>query len=328
MPPPAQKWSLKSSVIFRTGELVWYQHGSSRLGIIAAADASQSAFEIIPIGHGSIPQPNVMKAPAEIRPYQAFSIPRVQTSTLVDKIFDQVPWDNELRTAAANPSAYNAMIVDASKMGASKIDFSYSLWSLINHDSKTSTYYGCFLGSERVEVGDAVRIKATPKELGAWYDSAIMGLRYIFTSQDYPGLVFFRGPCYRLVTEEAAGPNAIPDDSLPFALREETAFRNQRGTHRWRWVMLKDSAVMQEKLVRGRYYPTNRLLHILKPEDAQNIMANGVAHEQVTQLNDRMNAVGTYLGRKKTRRETLGATVPHAARLALEPYIKEDTEQT
>lgn len=324
--PQLQKWSLKSSIGFRVGELVWYQHGSSRLGIIAAADASHMMFEIIPIGHGSIQQQNVMKGAADIRPYQAFSIPRVQTPGLTDKGFDQVSWEAELRVAASNPTTYNGMLVDASKMGASKIDFSYSLWSPLSSDARTSTFFGCFLGSERVEIGDVLRVKATPKEVGVWCDTAVMGLRYILTSHEYPGLIFFRGPCYRLVTEESAGANALPDEALPVALREETAFRNQRGAQRWRWVLLKESAILQEKMARGRYYPTSRLLHILKPEAAHAIMENGVAHEQVHQLNDRMNAVGAYMGRKTNRIQTLGATVPHNSRLVFEPYVKEETE--
>ncbi|KAM5348312.1 hypothetical protein ACJ41O_008136 [Fusarium nematophilum] len=320
-PQPIQ-WALKSPLLFRTGELVWYQNGSTwRLGIIAASGSGH--YELMPIGHGRVQQNNVTKTDGDMRPFYAFTVPPVALAELKDKQFDGVPWEAMLQ-GAADAGRRELIALDASKMAAVKIDYSYSLWSPLSEDAngKTITYYGCFFGAERVEIGDAMRLRSLPAELNVPAETGVLGLRFIFTTKDFPGAVFFRGHIYQLVTEDK--PNVVREEHLPIALRKETQWRNSIGTRRWRWILVKENVVFKEQSIRGRFYPTHRLMPILNPNGFQQAVAQGQVDDQYAHLNNRMDGTGRYLGRKVNRLDTLGASVTHTAKLNMESYIREE----
>lgn len=320
-------WSLKSPLLFRTGELVWYKNGQTwRLGLIRSPGAGSS--ELLPIGHGMVPQRNVPKADLDMRPFYAFSVPPVTVPDLRDKMFDEVPWDAMFQASGNDAGKRDLLFLDASKMAAAKIDYSYSLWSPLPDDTngKSAIYYGCFLGAERVELGDCLRLRSLPAELGiAAPDSVVLGVRYIFTTTDYPGAVFFRGHIYQPIQSDAT---STPDDQLPAALREESQWRAQvNPAHRWRWVLVKENVVLKEQSIRGRFYPMHRLMPVLNPEALQAAIARRSVEDQYAHLNNRMDGTGRYIGRKANRVDALGAAVPHAVRLELEGHVVEGAFQ-
>ncbi|KAF5666054.1 hypothetical protein FHETE_6423 [Fusarium heterosporum] len=319
-PQPIQ-WALKSPVLFRSGELVWYQNGNTwRLGVIASSTNGQ--HEVMPIGHGIVQQNNVTKTDGDMRPFYAFTVPPVTLPELKEKEYDGVSWESLFQNSA-DGNRREMLALDASKMAAVKIDYSYSLWSKLSEDprARTVTYYGCFFGAERVEIGDAMRLRSLPADLNVPAETGVLGLRFIFTMKDFPGAVFFRGHLYQLVSEDQ--PNIVRDEHLPLAMRSESQWRHSVGAQRWRYALVKENVVFKEQSIRGRFYPTHRLMPILNPAEFQNSVAQRRVDDQYAHLNNRMDGSGRYLGRKINRIDTLGASVVHTARISLEPFIKE-----
>lgn len=321
-------WALQSPMVFRSGELVWYQNGSTwRLGVIGAQHAGNN--EVVPLGFGMVIQPNVTKSDADMRPFQAFSVPPVTIPELNDKVFDEVPWELTFRGNVNDAAKRDLLLLDASKLAASKIDYSYSLWSPISEDpqARSITYYGCFMGAERVEIGDCLRIRQLPTELNIAAEQPIMGLRFIFTSKDYPGALFFHGHIYKQA-EPGTDPAAmVPEDQLPIPLRDESSWRNQVSgspTKRHGWILLRENTVLKEHSIRGRFYPSHRLMPILNPAGFQAALAQGQVDDQYPYLNSRMDGAGRYVGRRQNRIDTAGASIPQGMRLVFEPHIREE----
>lgn len=317
------QWTLQSPLVFRAGELAWYKTGNTwRLGIIAGQ--SPSGHEIVPLGFARVPQAHAVKQDSDMRPYQAFSVPPVSVPELSSKIFDEIPWEDTFMSVISDASKRDILLLDASKLAASKIDFSYSLWSQAPADAqgKTVPYYGCFLGAERVEVGDCLRLRQLPPELNITSEFPILGLRHIFTSSDFPGAVFLRGSLFVPAAPGSDASTYVPEEALPIALRDEVTWRNKFPGPRRAWTLAKEDVVLKESAIRGRFYPTHRLMPILNPEEFQNAVANGKDAPQ-PYLNSRMDGYGRYLGRKMNRTDAVGAAVPPTERLAMEPHVRE-----
>lgn len=153
-----------------------------------------------------------------------------------------------------------------------------------------------------------------------------MGLRYIYTRNDYPGTVFFRGNAYQLANPDTPPTSIISEDQLPIALRDETTWRNQVNSAKpWRWVMVKENLTLNDQFVKGRFYPSHRLMPILNPAGFNAALAQGQVDDQVPYLNNRMDGgAGGYVGRKVNRLDSLGASVPRGSVISLEPLIKEE----
>lgn len=309
---------------------MWFQNGNTwRLGIIAGQNPQQpGVHEVMPLGNGLIPQQNVGKQDKDMRPFQAFSVPPVAIPDLNDKIFDEIPWDAKFREFGADVSKRDLLLLDASKMAASKVDWSNSLWSAMSEDrqAKTITYYGCFLGAERIEVGDCLRVRSLPAELNIMSeDLVVMGLRFIYTSGDFPGAVFFRGTLYQRADPGTDPAALVPMEQLPIALRDESHWRSQVQPGAFHgWIMVGDGVRLKEKSIRGRFYPTHRVMPILNPAAFEAAVARRQIEDQHPYLNSRMEGLGRYLGRQLNRLETLGGSVPAGARLSFEPFVREE----
>lgn len=329
-PPQTTPWVLKSPLLFRAGELVWYQNGTTwRLGTIAAS--VNGNHELLPIGHGLVPQQTVTKTDRSLRPFHAFTVPPVSIPDLKEKIFDEISWDAIFRATANDGNKREMIALDASKMAAAKVDYSYSLWSQHTEESngKNVTYYGCFFGAERIEVGDSLRLRSLPAEFNVPADTGVLGLRFIFTNKDYPNQVFFRGHIYQPINGEVDAPNVVSEENLPVALRDEVQWRKSSTPgKRCRWALVKENVVFKEQSIRGRFYPIHRIMPILNPDGFQQAVAQGATDELYAHLNNRMDGGGRYLGRKLNRKDALGASVPHQSRFALEPYVREETAVT
>ncbi|RDA85299.1 hypothetical protein CP532_5924 [Ophiocordyceps camponoti-leonardi (nom. inval.)] len=347
--PRAVKWALQAPLLFRAGELVWYQNGNSwRLGVIAGPGTDN--FQLIPIGHAAARQQNVTKMAKEMRPFHAFSVPGVMLPDLQNKVFDQVPWQDLFHAAGQDRARRNNLILDASKMAASKIDASYSLWCPLAEDAnaETASYYGCFFGAERIEVGDCVRVKSFVGDAAGGIggngnnsssssstnsnsnaESSVLGLTAIVARKPSPGAILFRGTMYQIAKQQQQQPGAmeaatVPAEKLPLALRDETEWRLRVSPGQpWRWVLVKEDIVVDEHAVKGRFYPPHRLMPILNEAAFNAAVATGNVESQYPFLNNRMDGSGGYIGVKSCRRHILGASVPEDVGIILEPLIRE-----
>lgn len=316
-----------SSLFFRIGELVWFQVLPSwRIGLIARANYSTKEYEILPISHGSFSQSQLQpKDETALRPFLAFTVPPVALPALQGKSFDDAPWDAMFQLLATEPQKREAILLDASKMAALKISQSYSLFThLFNSEGdRKANYHGIFLGAERIEVDDTIRVRianapqSSPQE---WTD-ALLGLREICTASTTPGAVYFKGDTYLPLTGDEPmplGATDVPPELLPAALRDEVMFRAQvNPAARWRMVLLRRNVVLREDDVRGRFYPSKRLLPVLAHPDLQTLqreLSEGKVRESARQLNQRMDTLKDgYIGRQRNRAETIGSAVPHGS---------------
>ncbi|PNY28609.1 Uncharacterized protein TCAP_01471 [Tolypocladium capitatum] len=319
------QWTLQAPLLFRAGELVWYQNGNSwRLGVIAAPGSE--SFRIIPVGHRSALQKTATKSCKEMRPFHAFSVPAVMLQELQDKVFDQVAWDELFAFAGQDRVKRTNLILDASKMAASKIDASYSLWCPLAEDmhAETVPYYGCFFGAERIEIGDCLRVKPLPGDANVSSDSSVLGLRSIIARRGNPMAVLFRGSIYQIAKADEASANAVPPENLPMPLRDEALWRSQVSPGQpWRWVLVKEDVLLEEQSVRGRFYPTHRLMPVLNEAAFNAAVAEGNVDSQYPYLNNRMDGLGGCIGYKVNRQEMLGTSVPDDGEITLEPLIRE-----
>ncbi|KAH8659491.1 hypothetical protein BGZ61DRAFT_286475, partial [Ilyonectria robusta] len=324
--PRVASWFLRSSLLFRLGELVWYQNATIwRLGIVSAS--VNDKHEIVPIGHSSVKKKTVFRLDIDIRPFYALSVPPVDAAYLKGEIFDDVPWDIIFQAEQLNGNERESLILDASKMAAAKIDYSYSFWSQISIDAQTVTYYGCFFGAERIEIGDALRLQSISSKSNTPITptaARFLGLRYIVTFKRFPGRMFFNGDVYQLVKSDTNPFSSKAEEHLPIALKEEINWRNSTnpGEH-WHFDLVGRNLVYAEEDISGRFYPTPRLMPIISPDGFWNAVAQGQTDNQYT-LNSRKDAtVGKCLGKKVNRLDTLGTSVPLSATFTQETYVRE-----
>jgi hypothetical protein len=320
------------------GELVWFQVSPSwRIGLIARANYQTKQYEILPISHSAFNQNQLQDKPeTSLRPFLAFTVPPVSHAELAGKSFDSIPWAAHLQKLAGETGKREALLLDASKLAATKISQCYSLFTHL-HDSEgglKSNYHGTFLGAERVEVNDALRVRITPdQKLSPEWQDALLGLREICTGSTLPGAVFFKGDLLAALSGDDVTPpgaTVVPPEKLPPVLREEYAFRQMVSpASRWRIVLLRQAAVLREDDIRGRFYPSNRLLPVLAHPNLaalQQELTNGVVRESARQLNQRMDTFKDgYLGQKRTRMDAIADAIPHgsAALFAYDSAVRE-----
>ncbi|UNI21954.1 hypothetical protein JDV02_007892 [Purpureocillium takamizusanense] len=323
--PP--KWSLQSPLLFRSGELVWYQNGNSwRLGVISAP--GDDRFEVTPIGHEVVPQQPVEKKAKEMRPFHAFSVPGVSMPELQGKPFDATPWVDIFNYAGQDRGKRNNLLLDASKMAASKIDTSFSFWSPLSQDMQGETvpFYGCFLGAERIELGDCLRVNPVAGDSSmSWNDTSVLGVRRIMLRTVSPQRsIVLIGAIYQVVKADDPYGQPVPIEDLPVPLQEETRWRNAvRPEQPCRWSLVKEDAVLEERNIRGRFYPTHHIMPILNEAAFNAAVAERNFDNQYPYLNNRLDGAGGYVGFCVNRRDALGASVAASTRLRLEPFVRE-----
>ncbi|KAL0944328.1 uncharacterized protein CTRU02_202215 [Colletotrichum truncatum] len=340
-PPPFL--GVQPAPLFRVGEMVWFQMSSGwRLGIVAAAGIvnpktnKPETLQILPISHYLFNQAPVHLLEASARPFLAFSVPNVGIPDLQGKPYDEVPWDSFLSTLSADDTHRREVILlDSSKMAAQKVGQSYSLFTCVSktEDGKKTDYNGIFLGAERIELGDVLRIRVSADqglpEPATSLSDAILGLREICTAVDMPGAVFFKGDIYQPITGDAmpVGGVPVPEDKLPRPLREESAFRNKFApTERWRCVLLRHNAVLREGDLKGRFYPTHKLLPLLDGQAKVSVeVQKGIIRDAQQRLNQRIDTFKTgYIGRKNSRAETIGPALPPGSVIQFGPEVREE----
>ncbi|KAI8276389.1 hypothetical protein K4K56_001125 [Colletotrichum sp. SAR 10_98] len=344
--PPYPQQPHNPGALFRVGEMVWHQMSNGwRLGVVAATgiinpkNSKPEALQILPISHYLFGQLPVQLIEASARPFLAFSVPSVGIPELQSKAYDDVPWQQFL--GSLNPEDTHrreVILLDSSKMAAQKIGSSYSLFTRLSttEDGKKTDYQGIFLGAERVELGDVLRIRITTDQPGVPeaatnLSDALLGLREICTAVDMPGAVFFKGDIYQPITgdNKPVGGMPVTEDKLPRPLREESAFRNKFApAERWRCVLLRHNAVLREGELKGRFYPTHKLLPLLDGQQKVGAeVQQGIVRDAQQRLNQRIDGFKTgYIGRKSTRAETIGPALPPGSAIRFGNEVREETE--
>ncbi|KAK1999336.1 hypothetical protein LX36DRAFT_748414 [Colletotrichum falcatum] len=346
LPYPPPYLGIQASSLFRVGELVWFQMASGwRLGIVSVtAPANQKPgvkpeIQILPISHHLFNQSPIQTLEAIARPFLAFSVPNVSIPELQNKAYDEVNWEAFLRSLAPEDNHRREVaLLDSSKMAAQKVGVSFSVFSRIaeNEGGKKIDYHGIFLGAERIELGDVLRVRISPEQNlpsdANNLPDALLALREICTAPiDVPGMAFFKGDIYQPLTGENAPVTeaaiTVPEEKLPRPLREEVVFRKKFApADRWRCVLLKQNAVLREPDLKGRFYPTHRLLPLLDGQAKAAAEAQqGIVRDVQQRLNQRIDTFKTaYIGQKRSRADTIGPALPPGSVLQFEPSVREE----
>lgn len=325
---PAPVPGSAQSLLYRTGELVWYTNGPSwRLGLITKS--ANGTHHIVPLGHSYFRQPLVAKQDGDLRPFQAFTVPPVTVNDFKNRTYDQVPWETVLRSLTAEQAKthQDVILLDASKLAAQKIDLCYSLFGKLLQEGNESLYQGIFLGAERIEVGDALRV-ITPTSLGA-EGIVYFGLDKIKSEELPTGrAVRFGGAFYELHEGGSAKKAPIPDDALPHALREESIWRKSVAPGKpLSWSMLSGYMWLAESEIKGRFYPTHLLAPILLPTQFAEAVSDGNRAGATPALNGRlMSTAGDSMitGWRLNRMVAAGGSIPHDTVFWFEPQVREE----
>lgn len=286
------------------------------------------AHQVVPLGHNCFQQPLVAKKDAELRPFQAFTVPPVSIQDFKGRTYDEIPWEAVLRNLTADQSRTHrdAILLDASKLAALKIDLSYSLFGKLHQQGSTSFHQGVFLGAERIEVGDTLRV--TPKSFHT--DGIVYFSLGEIKSEELPTgrAVSFGGTCYQLHEGVSNQLAPISDDELPRALRDESIWRKSVGPGQpLSWGRLDGYVWLTEAEVRGRFYPTHLLAPIQDPVKFEEAVRMGNRTAVTPALNGRLDSavVGTkHIGWRLNRMVTAGGAIPHNTVFRFEPQVKED----
>ncbi|TDZ35344.1 hypothetical protein C8035_v008894 [Colletotrichum spinosum] len=311
--------------------------GLSAAGILNPNNGKPEYLQILPLSHTLFGQKAIQQVESTARPFLAFSVPNVNIPDLQNKAYDEVPWDTFLRNLPIDETdkRREVILLDSSKMAAQKVGQSYSLFSRISGTAsgKKVDYHGIFLGAERIELGDAIRIRINPEQglppAASDLADALIGLREICTAVDIPGAVFLKGDIYQILsgdTQPVAGV-PVPEEKLPRPLREEHAFRSKFvPKERWRYALLKQNAVIREQDIKGRFYPTHRLLPLLDGQSkVMSDVQQGIVRDPQQRLNQRVDTFKTgYIGLKRNRHETIGPALPPGTSIQFGPEVEED----
>ncbi|OHE95231.1 hypothetical protein CORC01_09492 [Colletotrichum orchidophilum] len=343
LPYPQPYGGIVAPALFRVGELVWFQMSSGwRLGIVAATgianpNSNKAELQILPMSHVNFNQSPIQTLESTTRPFLAFSVPNVSIPELQNKAYDEVNWDAFFQTLTPEDTHRREVaLLDSSKMAAQKVGVSFSVFSRLSETNggKKIDYHGVFLGAERIELGDVLRVRLSAEQgvppAAANLPDALLGLREICTAPiDSPGNAFFKGDIYQPITgdNQPVGGVPVPEDKLPRPLRDEMAFRNKfAASERWRCVLLKQNAVLREPDLKGRFYPTHKLLPLLDGQvKAFAEVQQGIVRDVQQRLNQRIDTFKTaYIGQKRTRVETIGPALPPGSVIQFEQSVHED----
>lgn len=234
-----------------------------------------------------------------------------------------------LQTQYARDDRHKELVgLEASKKAVMEIDKTFSTFnpfpSAPEHGGREFVG-GVFLGAERISINEALRVRLNPNEMNpAWVKGLpiVMVPRSIFVVPD--GLHFF-GEVFRL--EETSIQQPEPQLRLPESLVRERAFRNRvkgpaAGT-RYDWVLVQQNQDKVERTIRGRFYETEKIMPILQLPQFNEELSRGIVPDTQACLNNRLDSMDDYIGRRRNRLEALSTSVPEGFFLNFGPGIIE-----
>ncbi|KAI1377614.1 hypothetical protein F4677DRAFT_42677 [Hypoxylon crocopeplum] len=333
---------IDESFLFREGEIVWYRkvQEAFRLGIIIqnlpgdpATPFSRRSM-IKPLSHFFRPIEDVERLEADMRPFLTFSVPAITPGlqTIAEQPMQNVPWDVvESRLQVDDKMRGEILSLEASKIAATRVDHSYSVFNPIMNPHATphqQGFGGVFLGCEKVGIFEAIRVRLEQHEHPEWdnheFTFAMVLKNLVIQRTEEGEHLLFHGDIWLL--QETASPHHSPNlDQLPAAMRREKNFRDEvkraHGTH-FDWVPIVANVTKPEGSIRGRFYESHKLGPMLNP-DWNQYLQNGLIPPIQKSLNNRFDSRGSYIGRKKSRLDAVAGAVPLDTVLSLGPRVVE-----
>lgn len=326
---PVPQTQPDESVLFREGEVVWFKTdtGAFRLGLVRA-NLPSSMNRITPLSHYEYPIHNIDRFEAETRPFLTFSVPVLQPAVehVADQPMKTVNW-NAVEVPYAENMKAEIISMEASKIAASHVDHSYSLFNFMNTREALFgqlSFGGVFLGCEKVGILEAVRVRLEPHEHPHWDQhqvTFVMVVKNITLQRSAVGQELTFGGDIWLLQE---GP-LTHQDQLPAAMQREKTFRDQvaraRGSQ-FNWFPVARNVVKPEKAIRGRFYESQKLGPSLITR-WDSALEQGEVPQIQTSLNNRFDSRGEYIGRMPSRSETVAGAVPPGTVLGFGPNVVE-----
>ncbi|KAK5988065.1 hypothetical protein PT974_12202 [Cladobotryum mycophilum] len=294
---PPSMWTLKASLLFRAGEMVWYRDTTGLRLAVIQAPPKNSTYRLLPLGYQTLFQQKdqiVFMNENNLLPFRCRSLP---PNGIIPE--GKVRFDDLFRDAGTSTKMLELMNLGASKMAAMMISCHTSLWT--RQDKEINSYRGCFFGAERIEIGDCLSLRGPlPGQTGTWTN--VLEVRKIYTLENhYPGYVICRGSVYELAEGTESSEDFNPE-TLPAALQHEQDYQRY-------WTLFDADISVTELCISGRFYPTEQI--------------TSLSHE-VAVFNDRMDIKEWYVEQKLNRLDSLGASIPENSALSLEPYVIEE----
>lgn len=305
--------------IFRSGEVVWcqIQPPSWRLGLLVRPEMSGRKTEWVvrqfTLNHVQLDPKDQLKDENSIRPFLAFSVPGVDDSALpglAGQDMSNFAWNRLLEQCRGDDVRQRKLELEASKIGAANIDHSFSTFNrLPSNNPMRDTYGGAFIGCERVHIGDAIRIHQAEGMALEGPDGSLMpvamGIKDIYTDKIGALDLHFVGDIWRM--EMTDQPPKVPLRDLPEDLVAEMEFRNgvtSRNRIWYEWARIRESTTISRFQIQGRFYPTDRLMPLAKPQEHADDMKQGRITE-FRALNNMGDSQSVDLGRKQNRWEAV-----------------------
>ncbi|KAI0889111.1 uncharacterized protein GGS22DRAFT_153169 [Annulohypoxylon maeteangense] len=333
---------LNESALFREGEIIWYRKQSStfRLGIVhqgvSSAPTDTPEGKIKPLGHFQGDAEIIERPHADMRPFLTYSVPKVHDSiiSLANLPMEQVQWlamESELPYEAS--SRPEMMMLEASKIAASRVDHSYSLFNAIqnpNFPPNQLSFGGVFFGCEKIGLFEAVRVSVEQNEHPQWDNldvTFVMVLKNIILEKSEQGeRLLFGGDIW--VLQDSKGVEHAPNqEQVPPAMRREKQFRDEvmrsYGLH-YDWVLLRANVMKTEKSIKGRFYESQKLGPMLYQEPTwSDYLRQGLIPSIQKSLNKRLDSWGPTIGRVPSRLDALSGALMPGVTLSLGPGVVE-----
>ncbi|KAI5868297.1 hypothetical protein GGS23DRAFT_544844 [Durotheca rogersii] len=324
--------------VYRQGEVIWYTTDGRQfsLGLILrntpadASTGSQSTSQIKPLSYWRRSLPEVEILESDMRPFFTFSVPGPQEdlTELVQRLMGPGPVTPEMISSEAGRE--RSLIVEASKVAASRVDKSYSLFNPgLNQyaTSKHQSFGGVFLGAEKVSLYEAVRVRVDQPEFDNTRLGAVMIIKDIFLESAEQGdQLWFEGDVWILREVAAAEAQMFgPEDVTP-AMKREKAFLNKlRQQHESYlvWEKVLHVARKPETFIQGRFYESEKVVPMVFKGNFDHFLQTGDVPSIRLHLNSRFDVPGDYIGRKNSRLDMLAGSIPDDTVLQFPPTLVE-----
>lgn len=341
-------FDLESPTIFilRPGDIAWYDGSKTsqewRLGVVTSRHIKENEpeYTIQPLANPEENLDELNVNEKHIRIFLAWSVPDTSAALPGVLFHEEVNWSQELSLRRQqNPNA--SCVIDSSILAAKQVDASYSLFNKAHVDvelraleTAQTHYTGMFLGSEKLWVGEAVRllpsviegskiqvlvirqmVEKTPVPVTAQKKRSKSPPKPV----DSKPVLHLVGDVYELV--KRATPRAEGDwdkDDLPQRMVDDVKWLNQceKGLFSDWQVILRDTVKGLEDIA-GRWYPTKILGNNLRGSaKIQEELRSGSVSDIGLYLNHRMHQKTTENMRRRNRKHALGTSVPDTCRIS------------
>lgn len=321
--------------LFRPGELVWFNKGSSwGLAIVTKRDLfkdqriqDRPKYLLQPLSHPfHNPGLRIISQEDLLRPWLAWSIPNPTYAALhaaPGLTFNSIDWKSVLQGhyGEGDPE------VDGSIFASKAVDESFTLIEAVSNNTIETGerfYNGIFFGAEKIWVGEPVRLR-----VGSGQDIMIV---HRILEKLKPGstntasaTIHFVGDIYSFSTNTYT-PGLQPPDNrhLPTRLRQDLEYRNRATLTTKRMVSAWNITQAQARVglsdVKGRWYESSVLLPILRGAAAFTAdLGRGEISDVGQWMNGRADStlpVGKQGTRYLDRLDVFGKSIPPGTKIS------------